>query len=344
MMNLLSCCKSISGSQVRATVIIPTYNRPALLSRELQCLTRQRGDFIEEVLICDDGSTTDTAAAVEPFRSRLPNLRILHQEDLGFRAGQARNMGIREARGDILIFLDDDLLLPEGFVADHVAAHAQHLNGSSPHRVVLGFRHRTGKPIDDIPSLEDIVESFPDDRVVHLGPGGEGIAAHLHPWFFVYSCNVSMPNDPNQIWFNEDFTGWGMEDIELGYRLVHQGYQVVVHPEARVLHVEAPDPRDPFRCEERGLPPHYDSYVHNTVQFIDTYPEDGELLHLLGSELRWYIRDETGQHWIKNGHENDAEAVIAEVRRIRAEAGGHPTHQRLDPEAIPQQAAVKPTS
>lgn len=328
---------------MQATIIIPTYNRPALLSRELQCLSRQRGDFIREVLICDDGSSTDTCAVAEPFRHSLPGLRVLRQEDLGFRAGHARNMGIREARGDILIFLDDDLLLPEGFVANHVAAHAQHLNGSTPHRVVLGFRHRTERPIDDIPTLEEIVESWPDDRVVHIGPEGTGIAGHLHPWFFVYSCNVSVPNDSDQIWFNEDFVGWGMEDIELGYRLVRRGYEVVVHPEARVLHVEAPDPRDPFRCEERGLPPHYDSYVHNTVQFIDTYPEDEELMGLLGSELRWYVRDETGQHWIKNGFENDADSVIAEVRRLRAEAGGTLTNLRPDPEANPVQTSIKTT-
>ena len=90
-MNLLSCCESISGSQVRATVIIPTYNRPALLSRQLSCLAQQKGDLIEEVLICDDGSSTDTIAAVEPFEDQLPSVRVLRQEDRGFRAGQARN-------------------------------------------------------------------------------------------------------------------------------------------------------------------------------------------------------------------------------------------------------------
>lgn len=308
--------------------------------RQLRCLSEQRADCIREVLVCDDGSSTDTKAVLEPFRAKLPNLTHLWQEDRGFRAGQARNMGIRVAKGEVIIFLDDDLLLPENFVCEHIAAHQHRVNGSPPKRVVLGFRHRTVDPVEDLPTIEQIRASFPDDRVDHLGPDGEGIATHPHPWFFVYSCNFSVTNNPQDVWFNEDFVGWGMEDIELGYRLVKAGYQVVVQPTARVLHIEAADPRDPFRCEERGIEPHYDSYVHNTIQFIDTYPDDGDLYDLLGSELRWYVRDREGKHWIKNGFENDADAVIEEVRRLRKIS---PLRLEPDPEAIPNKDSIEET-
>ena len=338
-LNLLSSRQSMAGAHVRATIIIPTYNRPAHLARLLRCLAIQQGDVVEEVLVCDDGSSTDTAAAIAPFRGELRGLQLLRQDDLGFRAGQARNMGIRIAQGGVLIFLDDDLLLPASFVAEHLAAHAHRVNGTPSRRVVLGFRYRTERPVEGAPTVEEILASWPDDRVEHLGPDGEGIAVHRDPWFFTYSCNLSVPNDPDSVWFNEDFTGWGMEDIELGYRLVRSGgYHVVVQPGARVLHVEAVAPRDPFRCEERGLVPHYDSYVHNTVQFVDTYPGDRALYDLLVSELRWYVRDESGRHWVKNGFENDADAVVAEVRREQREAArrGVAVAERLrpDPEAI----------
>lgn len=307
---------------MRATVIIPTYNRPGRLARLVACLAEQEGDALAEVLVCDDGSSTDTTGAIAQYRERVPGLRVLWQPDLGFRAGQARNMGIREARGQVLVFLDDDLLLPRDFVATHVAAHVGRVNGSPDRRVVCGFRHRTEGAVEGSPSLETIRAGFPDDRVVHLGPEGAGIAAHPHPWFFVYSCNLSVPNDPETVWFNDSFVGWGMEDIELGYRLVRAGYQVVVEPRARVLHSESRDPRDPFRCEERGIEPCYDSYVSNTVQLIDTYPGDPALMRLLGSELRWYVRDAEDLHWVKNGFENDAEAVVAYERVLRAKRAG----------------------
>lgn len=303
---------------MQATVIIPTYNRPDLLACQLACLAAQRGQGLREVFVCDDGSSTDTTGTMAPFSDRIPGLRHFWQEDRGFRAGQARNLGIREARGDVLLFIDDDLLFPAGFVARHVAAHEQVHNGAPALRIVLGFRSRTmAPPAGLVPTGDEIRGTDDDDRVELIGERGQGIAAHPQPWFFVYSCNFSVPNR-EEIRFDDDFEGWGMEDTELGYRLVRSGYEVVVDPEARVLHVEDPAPRDPFRCTERGLEPHYDSYVHNSVQFIDKYPDDPELLHLLGSELRWYVRDATGLHWVKNGRENDAAAVIADVRRERA--------------------------
>lgn len=305
---------------MQATVIIPTYNRPDLLARQLACLAAQNGRGLREVFVCDDGSSTDTAGTMAPFEGRIPGLRHFWQEDRGFRAGQARNLGIRAAQGDVLLFLDDDLLFPPGFVARHVQTHLQAHNGAPARQIVLGFRSRTMvPPAGVVPTSAEMRGTDDDDRVELIGEHGDGIVGHPQPWFFVYSCNFSVPNKP-EIRFDEDFEGWGLEDTELGYRLVRAGYEVVVDPEARVLHVEDPAPRDPFRCTERGLEPQYDSYVHNSVQFIDKYPDDPDLLRLLGSELRWYVRDATGRHWIKNGHENDAAAVIAAVRRERGAA------------------------
>jgi len=303
---------------LRATVIIPTYNRPDLLRRQLACLAEQTGDALCEVLVCDDGSSTDTLGAMAPFSDCIPGLKRLWQPDLGFRAGQARNLGIDAAEGDILLFVDDDLLFPADFVSRHVVAHREVMNGHPARRVVLGFRSRTMvPPAGAVPTADEMRGTDGDDRVELIGPHGEGIVDHPHPWFFVYSCNFSVPNHP-EVSFAEDFEGWGMEDTELGYRLVKAGWEVVVRPEARVLHVEDPAPRDPFRCTERGLPPQYDSYVTNAVHFLDMHPEDEELFAMLAPELRWYVRDPSGCHWIKNGHENDAQAVIDEVRRERA--------------------------
>ena len=306
---------------LKASVIIPTYNRPDLLQRQLACLADQVGDAIEEVLVCDDGSSTDTQKSMLPFEGRIPGLDLLWQEDLGFRAGQARNLGIAKARGDLLIFVDDDVLLPGDFVINHIAAHARHGNGCLSPLVILGFRHRAHQPpINVLPADAEIEASVPDCRVEELGVGGRNIESCEHPWFYVYSCNFSVPRRP-EVSFDEDFIGWGMEDIELGYRLVKSGYDVLVEPSARVLHVEAPQPRDPFLCEDRGLLPTYDTYVRNMVLFIDKYPEDAHLRDLLGADLRWYVRDDSNQHWIKDGHEHEADSVMIferEARRLAA--------------------------
>jgi hypothetical protein len=119
--------------------------------------------------------------------------------------------------------------------------------------------------------------------------------------------------------FDESFVGWGMEDIELGYRLHREGYELVPAPRARVLHIEDPRPRDPFRCEVRAIEPVYDSYVRNSVYFMDKYPDDAALAHLIRTDMRWYVRDEARGCWVKNGHANDVDAVIAYCRRERAQ-------------------------
>lgn len=312
------------SGDLTATVVIPTYNRAQRLGELLGCLAAQeRG--LARVVVCDDGSTDDTAAVARGFSDRLP-LVYCHQENKGFRAGQARNMGIERAIGDVIVFLDDDLLVAPDFVASHLEAH----RASERPRVSIGLRHRSFGGAHTQPTLEHIMASEPDDRVEVLGPDAGGVTLHETPWFFVYSCNFSITRSDVTPRFDEGFVGWGMEDIEYGYRLHHAGFEVVGAGRARALHIEDPRPRDPFRCEVRQLPPTYDSYVRNSVYFMDLYPHDAALAKLIRQDIRWFVRDEARDAWVKNGHANDVETVLAHCRRereIRARASHrHSTH------------------
>ncbi len=299
---------------MNATVIIPTYTRSARLRALLSCLAQQEGDSLLQVIVCDDGSTDDTREVVASFAGQLP-LEYRFQEDRGFRAGQARNLGIADARGEVIIFLDDDVVVPTDFVSAHLEAHRLADPAAAP-AVVLGFRHRSHHVTMLPPRLEDIVQAEPDDRIALIGPDGSGIASHPTPWMFVYSCNFSARRGTAELLFDEAFVGWGLEDIDLGYRLVRAGVGVTVAHRARVLHLEDPAPRDPFRCEERSLPPTYDSYVRNAVQFMDKH-SDPTVEAWVRNDLRWYVRDEARGAWVKNGYENDVEAVIQACRAER---------------------------
>jgi glycosyltransferase involved in cell wall biosynthesis len=84
------------------TVVIPSYNRAHLIADAIESVFRQTyQDF--EIILVDDGSTDDTAAAVRRFGSRV---RYVRQDNAG--AGAARNHGIRLAKGDYIAFLDSD--------------------------------------------------------------------------------------------------------------------------------------------------------------------------------------------------------------------------------------------
>jgi glycosyltransferase involved in cell wall biosynthesis len=317
---------------MQATVVIPTFNRSKRLGELLRCLTNQ-GDALARVVVCDDGSTDDTAEVVRSFAGRLPVV-YAHQENRGFRAGQARNMGIARAVGEVIVFVDDDVLVAPDFVAGHLAAHVA---GASAPRLAVGYRSRAFDFHRDQPAWDDILRAEADDRVSEIGPDGHGIGSHATPWFFVYSCNFSVTRHPSEeVRFDDAFVGWGMEDIELGYRLHRRGYEVVSAPRARVLHIEDPRPRDPFRCEVRAIEPVYDSYVRNSVYFMDKYPDDPALADLIRTDMRWYVRDEARDAWVKNGHANDVEAVLAFCRRERI--------QRARTHAVEMTAQIQETA
>ncbi len=288
-----------------ATVVIPTYRRPARLRALLRCLTHQPREQLARVVVCDDGSGDETEHVARAFEGELP-LVYAWQEDLGFRAGQARNLGIARAIGDVVVFVDDDVLVRPDFVTAHLRAHVE----AGGRAVAVGYRHRTVGFDGEIPSREAIHAAEREDRLLELeGP----IEAHPSPWIYVYSCNFSVSLGGPELVFDDGFEGWGLEDTELGYRLFHAGYRVVEAAGARVLHVEDPHPRDPFRCETRALPPTYDTYVENAVYFMDKHPDDAALRDFVRGDLRWYVLDERGR-WVKNGHANDVDLVIAECR------------------------------
>src|SRR6185437_9620708 len=85
------------GDALDASVIVPTYNRSALLRRTLASLERQRtGGVAFEVVVADDGSADDSRSVVAQFAERL-EVRYVFQEDQGYRAAAARNGGARIA-------------------------------------------------------------------------------------------------------------------------------------------------------------------------------------------------------------------------------------------------------
>jgi glycosyltransferase involved in cell wall biosynthesis len=92
---------------VQFSVVIPTYNREHLLARTLDSVWRQRfADY--EVLVVDDGSTDGTQAYLQGLGNKV---RVINQANSG--PGAARNIGVRQARGDYVALLDsDDLWFP----------------------------------------------------------------------------------------------------------------------------------------------------------------------------------------------------------------------------------------
>lgn len=104
------------------SVVIPVYNRAALLGAALRSvLAQSEQDF--EIVVVDDGSADDPRTVVEAFGD--PRIRFVRQDNAG--GGAARNRGIREAQGRFVAFLDsDDVFLPQ-----HLAVLRRLLEGTA---------------------------------------------------------------------------------------------------------------------------------------------------------------------------------------------------------------------
>lgn len=126
--------ESLLGAEApQVTVIIPTYNSESTLFKTLLHLQAQTNRRFE-VIIVDDGSTDRTSERFLDVWSQYtfplsyiyyPRLRARRMGDAQFRAGRARNLGVRWARGEILAFLDADILVPSTYIQTLLGLHAQ---------------------------------------------------------------------------------------------------------------------------------------------------------------------------------------------------------------------------
>jgi GT2 family glycosyltransferase len=105
------------------SVVVPTYNRVARLRHVLGALEQQQYPAdAYEVIVVSDGSSDGTHAYLESLRSTM-RLRWFSQSNRGPAA--ARNVGVDRAVGELIVFIDDDVVPEAGLLAEHVRAHRE---------------------------------------------------------------------------------------------------------------------------------------------------------------------------------------------------------------------------
>jgi len=111
------------------SVIVPVYNDPVGVAVTIESVLRQtypRSAF--ELLVVDNGSTDETGEVIRAYREKHPDLIERHDEPTVQSSYAARNVGIAQADGSRIVFLDADMTVPPTYIEDAVAALAQ-----SPH-------------------------------------------------------------------------------------------------------------------------------------------------------------------------------------------------------------------
>lgn len=230
------------------SVIIPTYNRLAGLRRSLDSLVQQdlpKDDY--EVLVCDDGSSEDTFSLVCEYQDRL-HIIYQFQEDQGFRAAAARNMGIRKAKGDICVFIDNGIILHPDALNEHIRIHQSHARPCAVVGYVYGFDVVESNKQDiihivDSHTVEDAIEVLDRKQILDIREKfytefSDDISKLPAPFVLFWTCHVSMSRAAliDVGMFDESFTSWGGEDCDIGLAMQKYGAQFILARDAKSIH------------------------------------------------------------------------------------------------------------
>jgi len=215
-------------SQGKLSIIIPTCNRKDILRKALEGYCSQSAqEEILEILVVDDGSTDGTESAVAQSAGGSPfPIRCLRQDNRGL--ASARNHGIREARGEIVLFVDDDIIPSANLVSEHLAWQRKYPEASVG---VLG--HVAWSPqVHPTPFMKWLGFAGPLFDYHDLSRGMQVDVG------FCYFNNTSLKLQfmRENGTFDEDFRTYGYEDFELGYRLTKRGLRLLYNPDAVGYH------------------------------------------------------------------------------------------------------------
>jgi GT2 family glycosyltransferase len=232
------------------SVVVPTYNRLDTLRYVIPSLVAQdlRPDAFE-VIVADSQSNDGTAEYLAEVARSAPNIRHLPGPYSG--RASARNAGIGAARAALVLFTDADIIASTDLLSRHIARHA-----GRPGRAVVG--------------CEIQVDSY--DAYLRKSRNA-GLRDPLHPptrkrlswlYFMTGNCSVARADLDRVGRFDEAFTGYGHEDLELGYRLQHAGLPIAYAPEAINYHWHpVPFDQQQGRMELAG---------RSTVRFFRKHP------------------------------------------------------------------------
>lgn len=214
------------------SVIIPTYNRSALLKKVLLSLQRQKmpqEDF--EILIIDDGGNDGTEQMIRKFSKTFPSLNIRYffvPRNLSVRtlynsnrAGPIRNLGAKKARGDLFLFLDSDILMPDSYLLEIKKEH-QEFDVVVPKRIYLNKETSSQEEVDlsSLQVKDHMVIKWQSHLSDFYSTSDWGSLPLPWKYFMTYCLSVKKEIFLKSGGFRTNYISYGYEDLDWGFRVV----------------------------------------------------------------------------------------------------------------------------
>ncbi|MDR7076117.1 GT2 family glycosyltransferase [Neobacillus niacini] len=298
---------------IEVSVILPSYNRYPLNMLSLYALKNQTFDFSKmEVLLIDDASTDETHL-LQNYSAPYPFRYIRNKTNLG--RSKSRNIGIKKARGDILIFLDAEVIVDPDFVKNHYQRHLSneqlvvtgkntnkvfsflfpeftqsqlgtfeeivHHSPLVKNRLETNVKKNSNKPVQLL--FEEDCRSFSTIKHFSVPKKYEQNIMRAFsddfrlPWISCTTLNHSVKKKlvDSVGGFDEQFIGHGLEDYEYGYRLYKAGTNFSYDPNIYIYHQEHPKEKDWKEHETKNL-----IYFQQKHPYIDVCLLSLERIHV----------------------------------------------------------------
>jgi GT2 family glycosyltransferase len=206
------------------SVIIPTYRRKKYLIDVLGCLKKQT-ILPKEVFIIDSSPVSDLLGQKEI--EQFPLWVIYETCENIKNIPWKKNLVIPQCKGDIVLFLDDDILFGENLIEDHIECYGKTGADGISGLVLLPDEKKCSKPVTNN-----------EGWLWYAGPNVRNLDK-ITETKVICTANFSIKREVLLLsgGFDEQIRGtW--DDTELGYRLFQMGYKIIHHPKPRVLHLK----------------------------------------------------------------------------------------------------------
>lgn len=231
--------KRVSAQSAGLSVIIPTFNRAKILDITLACLVNQRTQYEFEVIVADDGSHEDLLIVTRKYETSL-DIKLVRQRDYGYQLCAVRNLGIRCSKYRFLAILDCDMAPGTEWVQSYMELlmRSEDVALIGPRKYIDTSTLAAEAFLKDSNLLAAIPEVVTNNNVA--GRVNEGVSIDWRLEHFKETENLRLCDSPFRYfsggnvafskkwitvagWFDEEFTHWGGEDNEFGYRLYRAG-------------------------------------------------------------------------------------------------------------------------
>ncbi|UYP23592.1 glycosyltransferase family 2 protein [Bacillus velezensis] len=304
---------------MKASVIVPAYNSKERLYNSLLSLNEQECTEPFEVIVADNGSEDGTLSMLESFSANFPLIFVRIKENRGIAYG--RNQAVRNARGDILIFHDSDMLAEKDLVAKHIKAHENRddlvVCGMFWKRIYSFYYDRFEKEHKE--KLAELYEELPGDKEALLDESdirdgsfldrcfdldtdfirvlksilekyGDDLNGYRLPWRFFITNNSSVKRQhvADLGLFDEGIVRYGFEDYDLGIRLHQSGMRFQLRRDIMSVHQEHPSncaSVDDIRANIAYMCDKYNDIHSLDVHLAFNGPFDAELTNSIMADI-----------------------------------------------------------